>query len=758
MKLNIPNQQFIELIQGKANCESQEEINAIVYDSRKIGDPANTVFFALDGNQTNGHAYIVASYDQGIRHFVVSEELVLHLKGAQIIVVPNVWNALFDLATFKRERFTGEVVAISGKAGKTTVKEWLYHFLSPEKKVSRSPKTYNSQLGIALSILELKASSEIGIIEIKPHEELDPVLINRMVKPTIGVWTSSDFVTGRHTSDSFISSLFTGVKLFVHSNEKRDFSGVRLNNHLTAPLLKKEQLKSIEADNSVNVLNASLAFCVAQQFVSDLSLLQQKLESLPSLALRMETFDGINGNFIINDTYNLDFDAFRNSLEFQQLISNGKKRAVLVGLPPNATDLKKELETLIQEYSPDFVQFISDEKHLDLTLENMVVLFKSAKNSNFQRLANRYKIKRHKTHIRIDLKNLRKNILAHKQLLPESTKIMAMMKAAGYGSGLQKMVQFVDSFGVDYYGVAYVDEGVEIRNAGIKKPIMVMNTEESNFEACILNNLEPAIYDFQQLDDFISECIAQGKEQYPIHVKINTGMNRLGFETTEIEKVLEVIQAQPEVKIRSVYSHLADADNRRDKRFTELQLQKFGTVVKQIQAELPYSFETHILNSSGIANYPQVGFSMIRIGIGMFGVSSNPDLKRKLNPVLSWYSAISQIRKIGPGQSVGYNRTFLSDKEMLIATIPVGYADGFRRSLSNGKGAVFIHGHECPVIGNVCMDMIMVDVSSISAKVGDEVEIIGTNQSIEKMAELQGTISYEIMTSISSRVHRTYVE
>jgi len=757
MKLNLSNQQFIELIQGESNIESHEQINAIVYDSRKIGDASNTVFFALDGSQANGHAFIMAAYDKGIRHFVVSEKLGLHLKDAQLITVNNTWDALFELAKFQRSKFKGELVAISGKSGKTTVKEWLYHFLSPEKKVSRSPKTYNSQLGIALSIMELKPSSEIGIIEIKPHEELNPVLINQLVQPTIGVWTSSDQLAGRHTSNSFISSLFHGAKTFVHNNENRDFAGVKVPNHITVPTLKMESLNAVAIDSTTNSVNASVALYLAKMFIKDAQLLTDKLATLPKLALRMETFEGIQGNFIINDTYNLDFDAFRHSLEYQQLVAKGKKRAVLVGIPSNAMHLKKELEELINEFSPDYVQFVSDEKRIDLSLENMVILFKSAKNSGLQRLANRYKIKRHKTHILVDVKNLRNNILAHKQHLPESTKIMAMMKAAGYGSGLQKMVQFVDSFGIDYFGVAYVDEGVEIRNAGITKPIMVMNTEESNFEACILNKLEPSIYDFQQLDDFISECIAQGIEQYPIHIKVNTGMNRLGFEVDEIDRMLEIIHAQPEVKIQSVYSHLADADNRRDKRFTEHQLTKFGSVVKKLKQELSYSFDAHILNSSGISNYPEAAYSMVRIGIGMFGVTSNPDLKRKLNPVLSWSSAISQIRKIGTGQSVGYSRSFVSEKEMIIATIPVGYADGFRRSLSNGKGFVFIHGQSCPVVGSVCMDMIMVDISHIKTKVGDDVEIIGPNLSIEKMAELQSTIPYEIMTSISSRVHRIYV-
>lgn len=758
MRLRIQNQKFIEIIQGEASCKSTTVVDAIVYDSRKIGDVANTVFFALVGENGNGHQFLDVAYEKGIRIFVVSEDIPKIKDDAQYILVKDSWKALFALASYQRQQFKGSIVSISGKSGKTTVKEWLYHLLTPEKKVSRSPKSFNSQLGIALSLLELKTTSDLGIIEIKPHEDLDPVIVNQMVQPTIGVWTSSENTRSQAMSNDFVFSLFKGAKILIHADKNRDFSGISSTQVSIAPLLKKDKSSPDLLENSINLLNASLAYCVANELVNDRNLLKQKLHTLPSLALRMETFEGIDDNFIINDAYNLDFDAFRNSLEFQQSIAHGKKRAVIVGLPKNSEEQKAELLSLINEFSPESIVFVEDANDVDLHLENTVILVKGTRGSGIYRVANRFKLKRHKTHINIDLKALRKNIVAHKNLLPKSTKIMAMVKAAGYGSGLQKMVQFVDSFGVDYFGVAYVDEGVEIREAGISKPIMVMNAEDGNFESCILNKLEPAIYDFQQLDEFISECIYQGVENYPIHLKIDTGMHRLGFETDDLDKVLEIIQSQPEVKIQSVYSHLADADNRRDKRFTEFQIQKFGTVVKKLQDEIAYKIDAHILNSAGISNHSNGSFSMARIGIGMYGVSSNPELKRKLLPVLSWYSSVSQIKTVAAGQSIGYGRTFVSKGLTVIATIPVGYADGFRRSLSNAKGYVVIHGKKCFTIGRVCMDMIMVDVSHLKVKVGDKVEIIGPTITIEMMADLVETIPYEIMTSISSRVHRSYIE
>lgn len=758
MRLRLQNKDFVNIIQGKSSIESDGIVDSIVYDSRKIGDPGNTVFFALKGDSSDGHKFIQSAYDKGIRCFVVSENPTLDLPNAQFIYVENTWTALFALARHQRELFKGFIVSISGKTGKTTVKEWLYHLLSPEKKISRSPKSFNSQLGIALSILELKTTSEIGIIEIKPHEDLDPELVNTMVQPTMGIWTSSENTHYPYMSDEFVAALFKGSKALIHANDHRTFDGLNDTNIILASLLKRDKTTPEILENGSNHLNASLAFCAANELIHDKKMLNEKLKSLPNLTLRMETFDGINGNFIINDAYNLDFDAFRNSLEFQQSIAKGMKRAVIVGLTESSAALKDDLLALINEFSPEYVQIVGNESECNLELENTVVLVKGTRDSGIHRVANRYKIKRHKTHIQIDLKALRKNILAHKQLLPKDTKIMAMVKAAGYGSGLQKMAQFVDSFGVDYFGVAYVDEGVEIRNSGIRKRIMVMNAEDGNFESCIQNQLEPAIYDFQQLDEFISECIYQGVENYPIHLKIDTGMNRLGFRVTDVDRVLEIIQSQPEVKIQSVYSHLSDSDNRRDRRFTEHQIQAFSSVVKKIQNELSYTIESHILNSSGIANYPEASFTMARIGIGMYGVTSNPELKRKLVPVLSWYSSVSQIKQVQKGQSIGYSRSFICDSDMSIATIPVGYADGFRRSLSNGKGYVIINGKKCLTIGRVCMDMIMVNVTGINVKVGDEVEIIGPTITLEKMAELEETIPYEIMTSISSRVHRTYIE
>jgi alanine racemase len=333
-----------------------------------------------------------------------------------------------------------------------------------------------------------------------------------------------------------------------------------------------------------------------------------------------------------------------------------------------------------------------------------------------------------------------------------------MVKAQSYGSGLEKMASFLEQQGVDYLGVAYVDEGVELRKHGIKTPILVMNPEEESFDLCIEHQLEPAIYSFTQLDSFIKELILAKQSNFPIHLKFDTGMRRLGFEPEDWAELIAVIQAQPEIRIAGVYSHLADADNIRDKRFTNLQFKKFEEICFHLQNRIGNTFIRHLLNSEGVFHFPEYQMDMVRVGIAMYGISSNISIQKLLKPVVLWQSAVSQIKSLKVGEFVGYSRTFKATKSTKIAIVPVGYADGFKRSLSNGKGGVYIQGQYCLTVGRVCMDMIMVDVTHLHVKEGETVEIIGDNQTLGKLAETLQTIPYEVLTSISKRVHRVYLE
>jgi alanine racemase len=738
----------------------------IAYDTRNIVNGENTLFFALTGEFRDGHSFIQNAYEKGVRCFVISKKIdTEHFKDAAFYTVKDTLFALQELAAHHRKKFNYPLFAITGSAGKTTVKEWIYHLISPELTVIRSPKSFNSQLGVALSLLELTENCDVALIEVGISKVGEMERLLQIVQPTHGVFTSF----GRAHEESFVSSeqhlneklqLFSSVKktfypstIALSSNQQKQINGIQLS---TSSFQK--ELKLLPFNDQASINNALLALGVAHYLLGEEARFDDKLISLPRLAMRLESFEGNNGNTIINDTYNLDLDALIHSLEYQLRLAGNRKRVVVIGLDKENSSKKSQIEEIVAPFKPDQLLFVDPPALLEEQFTDAVVLIKGSRKADMQRYARSFRLKNHTTYVEVNLSAVRHNLAVLKSGLLPSTKMLAMVKAQSYGSGLEKMGAYLENQGIDYLGVAYADEGVELRKHGIQLPILVMNTEEDGFEDCILNNLEPAIFTLKQLDNFIKELILHGKTHYPIHLKLDTGMKRLGFEMTDIPKVCDMLQAQPEVYVKSVYSHLADSDNRRDKRFTEHQIAHFKNAVTYIENRLNYYFLSHLLNSEGISNYPDAQFDMVRVGIGMYGLSTNPVIKRKLVPVVSWYSAISQIKTIKKGESVGYSRTFIAKEEMKIAIIPVGYADGFRRSLSNGKGSVYINGKASATVGRVCMDMIMVDVSKLKANEGDLVEIIGPHQTIEKFAEANDTIPYEVLTSISKRVHRVYSE
>jgi len=744
-------------------------IDEVAYDTRKIRVAPQTVFFALNGMFRDGHDFIGTAYDMGARCFVVSKPLdYSYFPGAAFIYVPETLRALQNLAKNHREKMTCPVVVISGSAGKTMVKEWLYHFIAPEKRVVRSPKSFNSQLGVALSLLEIRRDTEIALIEagISQPGEMDH--LHAMIQPNFGVFTSF----GRAHAENFLTiqdhfneklDAFKGVeRLFVSSTiDHALFSTDTTPCEFVDPNAFSEIVAHAPFQDRVSILNASLALSVAKNMIkAPDSYWIERIKSLPKLALRLEVFEGVNGITIINDTYNLDFDALIHSLDFQREIAGDRQRVVVIGIDAlhQSAGQLSSIQELINLYQPISFHVRRDPHESIEFTPNAVVLFKGTRNAEMERLAQQFRLKRHQTQVEIDLGALRDNLATFKSLLDPKTKIMAMVKAQSYGSGIVEIASFLQRQGIHYLGVAYADEGVELRKQGITVPILVMNAEEAGFEACIAHQLEPAIFAFDQLDAFIKEAILQGVTAYPIHIKLDSGMKRLGFEPEDATQVLQIIQSQPEVHVKSIYTHLADADNRRDKRFTSLQVQRFMVFTTEFAEGLAYSFDRHVLNSDGIANYAAAQFEQVRIGIGMYGVSSHPNLKRSLRPVLSWSSTVSQVKHVNKGESVGYGRTFRAKDAHVLAVIPVGYADGFARCLSNGKGGVFIKNTFCPTVGRVCMDMIMVDVTGLEVKAGERVEIIGKQQTLEDLALAMDTIPYEVMTGIADRVHRIYIE
>jgi alanine racemase len=767
LKLNLELNDFATAVHGTVHGLSiQGAIDVVLIDTRKIIDSATSVFFALKGEFRDGHQFIESAIEKGILYFVVSKlpEAQL-LDRATFIEVADTTQALQNLAAFHRQKFNYPVIAITGSAGKTTVKEWLYHLLADSKKIIRSPKSYNSQIGVPLSLLELNENADLALIEVgisRPGEmeKLEPI-----VNPSFGIFTSF----GRAHEENFISNsqhleekltLFKNCSftIFPESIALSKAQMLSTRGEMAMEAKYKKIIAHCPFQDKISLQNATLAIAAAAHIIGEKNIQVSRVESLPRLALRMELFEGIHGNTIINDTYNLDLDALKHSLEYQLTIAENRPRVVIIGLDEDNFFKKSEIEKIVQSYHTDKYFIVSEKDEIPVNFKNSIVLLKGTRNMNMQRYVKVFRLKSHKTLVEFDLTNLKENLSVFKNSLNPGVKLLAMVKAQSYGSGVEKMASFLSNQGIDYFGVAYADEGVELRNEGITAPILVLNAEEEGFENCIQHHLEPAIFSFRQLENFIKELIISGVSNFPVHIKIDTGMKRLGFELDQLQQLADILKSQPEIRVKSLYTHLAESDNLRDSRFTNLQISRFNQAYEFLSKSLNYPIFRHVLNSEGISNYQEVQYEMVRLGIGMYGISSNPQIKRKLKPVLSWVSAISQVKTIQKGDSVGYNRTFVAKEPGKIAVIPVGYADGFRRSLSNGKGGVFIKGQFCPTLGRVCMDMIMVDVTGLAVQEGDRVEIIGEHQPIEKLAQLMDTIPYEVMTGISKRVHRVYLE
>jgi alanine racemase len=767
LKINLSIEAFADIIGANLENENHEIIQLIAFDSRKISNPSNTVFFAFQGEFRNGHDFIQDAYNKGIQTFVVDKKFnTSGFPNATFLFVEDPLIALQKLAKFHRLKFNYPIVAITGSVGKTIVKEWIYHLISGEKKVIRSPKSYNSQIGVALSLLSLDENADLAIIEAGISKPGEMQLLKQMIEPTIGIFTA--FGSAHRTNfESSEQHLNEKLMLFENTNPTFIHESIQLSN----ANLEKIHGQMVENQNFNSFLKQSpfqdkasldnLALCIAFALEIGISknTISDRIKDLPRLALRMETFDGINENLIINDTYNLDLDALSQSLEFQVSIANGKKRVAILAIESLNEIQQIEVQHTLDKFKLDEVFFISNENLPSFDqIQQSVVLIKGTRVSQLQKIARLFQLKKHKTRVEIDFSAVKNNLNYFRSLTKIGTKMLVMVKASSYGSGAEKMAEFLEKSGVEYLGVAYADEGVELRKYGIKLPILVMNAEEEGFNDIIQYNLEPAIFSYKMMDDFVKALIMENIEEYPVHLKFDTGMRRLGFAPSEVEKVVELFQSQPEIKLQSVYSHLADSDNLLDASYSLEQITIFNKICNHLSQKLNYPFDRHLLNTEGIARFPDADYEMVRLGIGIYGYSVNSAVQKELQPAIAWKSMVSQIKTIQPGESVGYSRKFVASKITKIGVIPVGYADGFRRSLGTGKGGFVIQGKWCPVIGSVCMDMTMVDITDVDTFEGDEVEIIGKTQTLNKLANAMETIPYEVLTSISKRVQRIYLE
>ena len=810
MSLSVQN--IIPILNAKwfGNSENPE-IENISIDSRSLQNSGGTLFFAIAGPNYDAHLYIEDLISKGVQNFVVNHIPENLTAKANFLVVGNTLSALQKFAGYYRSLFSFPVIGITGSNGKTIVKEWLNFLLSPDYNIIRSPKSYNSQVGVPLSVISINEKHNLGIFEagistINEMAQLEPI-----IRPTIGVLTN----IGSAHDEGFSNigeKIKEKLKLFAHSeiliynkNKTIDaFIGQKIKTFSWSfkesadvfitkkTILDKTALKIRHKDSDfeikipflddASIENAIQCMMVLLYFGYDHKTIEHRMELLYPVEMRLKVKNGINNTTLIDDSYSSDFQSLKIALDFLESQKQYKKKTIILsdifqsGL---ATDeLYSKVSQLIisnkinrvigigatiSAFKNKFVNCVTfkDTDEFIAAFENLnfgneTILIKGARTFEFEKIVSLLEEKTHETVLEINLNAISHNLNFFKSKLQPDTKMMVMVKAFGYGNGGFEIAKLLEHHKVDYLGVAFADEGISLKSAGIKLPIMVLNPENTSFQAIIQHELEPEIYSIKGLNAFLQIARQRKLQDFPVHIKIDTGMHRLGFEEHSIEELISILKENKSVKVKSILSHMATSDDLRHKEFAVSQIALFEKLSSRIMSELNISPIRHILNTSGITNFPEAQYDMVRLGIGLYGVSNDSEEQTHLQNVGTLKSIISQIRTIPAGDSVGYGRRFLATEPTKIATIPIGYADGISRLWGNQVGYVTINSKKAPIVGSVCMDMLMVDVSEIICKEGDQVIIFGENPTVNFMAEKLNTIPYEILTSISQRVKRVF--
>lgn len=803
-----------QLLQEGAN----KQIEYILTDSRTLTFAPSTCFFCIVTNRNNGHRYIAELYKKGVRNFVVSQDVLLaDYPEAAFLSVKNSIDALQEFAAYKRTFFKGKLIAITGSNGKTVVKEWLHQILQQSLWVTRSPKSFNSQIGVALSLWNMDELADVALIEagISEPGEMDKLV--EIIKPdwvlitNLGVAHQQNFQSLTQKAAEKIKLARTAHNIFyckdylpLKTEIERSFKSEKLfswsakGDALHSVLVETQEYASvitiaekgiknefaIPFTDHASVENAVNVWFVARALGLDEAVLKNRMAHLEPIEMRLEMKDGLNGCKIINDSYNNDIHSLSIALDFlaqQSNMQNMGRTLVLSDIQQasqNKDELYKEVQQLVENKKVTRFVGVGEEssiylKNLNINAEfyanteaflsvlhnvefsNEVILLKGARSFQFERISHALEVRMHKTIMEINLTALLHNFHYYKSLLKPDTRIMAMVKAFAYGSGSYEVARLLQYHGCDYFAVAVADEGVELRNVGISLPILVLAPERESFEKMIAHKLEPEIYGMNELRDFMSCVQRLGIQHYPVHIKLDTGMHRLGFMPHQIAQLAEVLAHQNQVKVQSVFTHLAGADEEALDDFTLQQLYLFEQYAELLEVALQYKTLKHVLNSAGIERFTAYENNMVRLGIGLYGVGVL--YPEKTRQVATLKTGITQIRDVKANESVGYNRKGRVVKDSRIATIPIGYADGLDRRLSNGVGEVMVNGKLAPIIGNICMDLTMIDVTNVDAKEGDEVVLFGDDILITTVAKKMGTIPYEVLTNISRRVKRVYV-
>ncbi len=795
--MNYPVSHIATLISSKTIIVNDVAIENLLLDSRKVYSPASSLFFAIKGERRNGHQFIDELYKKEVRSFVVSQEVdVEKYPDANFLFVTDTLDALQELAAQHRQRFKIPVIGITGSNGKTIVKEWLYQLLHQDYSIVRSPKSFNSQIGVPLSVWQMTEHHTLAIFEAGISQPGEMIKLEKIIQPTIGILTN----IGEAHSEGFDS-------IEQKEKEKR----ILFKNAVMPAPLEVTEIKKTHTKTSISALRNEGSLLIEIPFIDDASVqnaitcwrvmlhlgiensvIAERMKLLTPVNMRLELKKGINHCTIINDSYSADLSSLEIALNFLDQQSAGAKRtAILSDFLQSATmdsvlyddvlkslkkhnvtrligigkGISKELQKVIAATGNEIeIQlFLTTNEFLEHFLtshfKDEIILIKGARVFAFEKIVQLLEQKAHQTVLEINLNAIVHNLKEYQKCLKPSTKIMAMVKAFAYGSGGAEIAGILQFQKVDYLAVAYADEGVELRKAGIGLPIMVMNPEAYAFETIVEHNLQPELYSFELLNSFDLFLQQEGIQHYPVHLELETGMNRLGFSVSELEKLVVLLKESSSFKIQTVFTHLAASEEKVQDEFSLQQYTVFNKAVKELKDKLGYPFLSHIANSAAVVRHPELQMDMVRLGIGLYGVDSADSNKLKLQTVATLKSTIAQIKYLNKGESVSYNRKGIVEKDSVIATIRIGYADGYPRRLGNGVGKVWINNKLAPIIGTICMDMFMVDITDIKGvREGDDVILFGKELPVQQIATWANTIPYEIMTGISQRVKRVYFE
>ncbi|WP_445712117.1 bifunctional UDP-N-acetylmuramoyl-tripeptide:D-alanyl-D-alanine ligase/alanine racemase [Flavobacterium sp.] len=786
-------------------------VENISIDSRSMQNNSSTLFFTLRGQNHDAHNYIAQLIENGVSFFVV-DHIPDVVKGkANFLVVENTTLALQKTAKYYRALFCFPTIGITGSNGKTIVKEWLNFLLSPDYSVVRSPRSYNSQVGVPLSVFGINENHDLGIFEAGISSKGEMSKLEAIIQPTIGVFThiGTAHDDGFDTLEEKITEkmqLFKNcevvvlqknevIEKYIHQptftwsfddNSGAVFVEVLAQKNNSTSLLIHYNSNSfsitIPFQDTIAVENAMSCICTLLYLAIDENTIADRIQNLYEVEIRLQAKKGINDCMLIDDSYSSDYQSLKMALDFLEQQKFYQKKTIILsdifqgGLPieklyekvalaiqNNKIDRIIVIGETISKYLKDvsnLISFASTAEFLNRfnteSFQNETILIKGARSFNFDEIVVLLEEKKHETVLEINLDAISNNLNFYKSKIKPGTKIMVMVKAFGYGNGGYEIAKLLEHNKVDYLGVAFADEGIELRKAGIKLPIMVLNPENGSFNAMIAYDLEPEIYSITGLQAFLKLAQKKNIASYPIHLKLDTGMHRLGFESEALDELISLLKNNNFVQIKSVFSHLSASDDVAFVAFTQLQFERFRTYSEKIITALDIQPIRHILNTSGIFNYSEMQFEMVRLGIGLYGIGNSEIENKNLQNVSTLKSVISQIRTVPVGESIGYSRKFMVEKPMKIATIPIGYADGIRRAWGNEKGYVLIQNQKAKIVGNICMDMLMVDITNIDCTPSDEVIVFGKNPSVIDMAKQLETIPYEILTSVSQRVKRVF--